>query len=205
MMRYYFLNRSILSKFFVLIILVFLPEILVAETAKVGVIAPLTGQLAEYGVATRNGFELARKNNPDIFKKVDFVFEDSQYDPKLALGIYRKFREDKDIKIIFNWGSNPSAPLIPIAELECFPLVTMDFSLTQPIARKCVMGFVNSTLDLGNSLATQLKSNSAKRIAIVKVENSYINGMLEGLKQGLGPQATLDVVATFEPSARSST
>jgi len=193
------LIRFIYSKFIILIFC-FFPEILFADTLKVGVIAPLTGALAEYGVATKNGLELAKKNNPDIFKNIDFVYEDSQYDPKLALGIYRKFREDKNIKIIFNWGSNPSAPLIPVAEVECFPLVTMDFSLTKPIARRCAMGFVNSTLELGSSLATQLKSTAVKNIAIVKVENAYINGMLEGLKHGLGSQTNLDVVATFEPS-----
>jgi len=42
-------------------------ELLDQEKLKVGVILPLTGPLAEYGMAARNGIELARKEYPELF------------------------------------------------------------------------------------------------------------------------------------------
>jgi ABC-type branched-subunit amino acid transport system substrate-binding protein len=37
------------------------------EKFKVGVIAPLTGPLAEYGLAAKNGIELAQTTRPESF------------------------------------------------------------------------------------------------------------------------------------------
>ena len=48
------------------------------STAKVGLVLPLTGAIAEYGIATRNGIELARTERGDLFKSVQFAYEDSE-------------------------------------------------------------------------------------------------------------------------------
>ena len=40
---------------------------------KVGAILPLTGHSAEYGVAARNGIELAKIERPELFKNIEFT------------------------------------------------------------------------------------------------------------------------------------
>jgi len=56
------------------------PENIMAEDSRfrLGVSCPLSGVLAEYGTAVRNGIELARRENPQRFSAVEIVFEDSQ-------------------------------------------------------------------------------------------------------------------------------
>lgn len=159
---------------------------LYAENLKVGIILPLTGPIAEYGVASRNGIELAKIVKPELFRDIEFVYEDSQYDPKLALSAYRKMRSDISIKVIYNWGSNPSAPLIPIAEKEKFPLFAADFS-TQPFKNiHNVVAFAPTSIQLGVKLNEVLKKRNFKKLAILSVENLYINGILDGLYESMG-------------------
>ena len=123
-----------------------------ADNIKLGIILPLTGPLAEYGVASKNGFELARKEHPDQFIEIDFVYEDSQYDPKLSISAYQKLRRDPDVKIIYSWGSNPSAPLIPIAAKECYPLFAVDSSTNSFEDASCVIRFDVTGKKLGERL-----------------------------------------------------
>ena len=52
-------------------------------TYKIGISAPLSGPLSEYGVAAKNGFLLARKQHPNVFKNIEFLFEDNQYQGNL--------------------------------------------------------------------------------------------------------------------------
>ncbi len=44
------------------------------EHFRVGVIAPLSGALAEYGLAAKNGIELARSQHPELFDKLEFRY-----------------------------------------------------------------------------------------------------------------------------------
>lgn len=170
---------------FILFLFLVLPINAFAENIKVGIILPLTGALAEYGVASRNGIELARKNSPDLFKAIDFVYEDSQYDPKIAISAYRKLRTDPLVKVIYNWGSNPSAPLVPIAESEKFPLFVADFSSITYKGIKNVIAFAPTSNQLGDKLNTWLKNKNYKQIAILSVENLYVNGIIDGLSESL--------------------
>jgi branched-chain amino acid transport system substrate-binding protein len=156
-----------------------------AETNKLGIILPLTGLLAEYGVASKNGFELARKENQEIFKDIEFVYEDSQYDPKLSISAYRKLRRDPDVKLIYSWGSNPSAPIIPIAEKECFPLLAADFSTKTFTNISCVIAFAPTSKLFGDHLIRYLLKNKVRKIGLISVENLYINGIIDGIKDSL--------------------
>lgn len=158
-----------------------------AQELKIGVILPLTGPVAEYGVASKNGIELARNNNPDKFKGIDFVYEDSQYDAKQSVSAYRKLRNDPAIKLIYSWGSNPSVPLVSIAEKDCFPLIAADFSIKTFENTKCVIGFAPTTVRLGQILGAQLEKSGYQRLGLISVENMYINGLIEGLRNNLRP------------------
>jgi outer membrane PBP1 activator LpoA protein len=55
----------------------------------VGLILPLSGELADYGAALRRGFELAEEDAPERFKYLDLRYQDSQYDQKTALSAFR--------------------------------------------------------------------------------------------------------------------
>ena len=67
---------------------------------KVGVILPLSGPLAEYGVAASNGFKLAQAERPELFKNIQFLMDDSQYDNKKAISSYQAFRMAGDKSLV---------------------------------------------------------------------------------------------------------
>ncbi len=159
-----------------------------SDSKKFGIILPLTGALAEYGVASKNGFELARKDHPELFSGIDFVYEDSQYDPKLSISAYRKLRNNKEVKLIYSWGSNPSSPLIPLAEKECYPLFVADFSTNAFKNVSCVIAFAPTSRLLGVRLVEYLDKNNLKKLGIISVENLYVSGIIDGLKESLGDE-----------------
>lgn len=69
----------------------FIAPTLVAEPFKVGVIVPLSGPLAEYGMAIVNGITLAKEQYPEKLKSRDFSIEDSAYKTTQALAAFNKF------------------------------------------------------------------------------------------------------------------
>jgi len=177
-----------------------------AETNKLGIILPLTGPLAEYGVASKNGLELARTDHQEFFKNIEFVYEDSQYDPKLSISAYRKLRRDPDIKLIYSWGANPSAPIIPIAEKECFPLFAADFSSNSFTNISCVIALTPTSNLLGDHLIRYLIKNKVRKIGLISVENLYINGIIDGIKDSLEDDAEIvfhETVIATESDFRS--
>jgi branched-chain amino acid transport system substrate-binding protein len=78
-----------------------------------GVSGPLTGQNAQYGAQWKAGFDLALE---DINAKggihgrpLTYVFEDSQSDPRQAVGLAQKFVNDPRIKIELGDFSSPAS------------------------------------------------------------------------------------------------
>lgn len=79
----------------------------------IGVSGPLTGANAQYGLQWKQGFDLALdKINADggvNGRKVAYVFEDSQSDPRQAVAIAQKFVADPRIVIELGDFSSPAS------------------------------------------------------------------------------------------------
>src|SRR5215212_6092609 len=69
----------------------------------VGVNLPLTGDVAEYGVAVRNGIEMARKEQPGLFEDIDFLYGDNRYDGRTALTVFHSQHDVQKAKLSFVW------------------------------------------------------------------------------------------------------
>ena len=78
----------------------------------IGVSGPLTGANAQYGLQWKQGFDLALdKVNAEggvSGRKVAYVFEDSQSDPRQAVAIAQKFVADPRIVIELGDFSSPA-------------------------------------------------------------------------------------------------
>ncbi len=92
-----------------------------ATTYKIGVIAPLTGEAATYGLAAKAGLDFAVEElnikGGVLGKKIELVYEDSMLDNKRAVSIMNKFVsvDDFDVVIVAD-GSGPTLAVAPIAE-----------------------------------------------------------------------------------------
>ena len=78
-----------------------------------GVSGPLTGQNAQYGAQWKAGFDLAlddiNARGGIHGRPLAYVFEDSQSDPRQAVGLAQKFVNDKRIQIELGDFSSPAS------------------------------------------------------------------------------------------------
>ncbi len=166
---------------------------------KVGIIAPLSGPLAQYGQALKNGIDLASADSPAIAANCSFAFEDSKYDPKTAVSALQRLATDR-FTVIYNWGGPTSSAVAPLADrlnVAMF-VVSMDPRVSKGSAR--VIRFANSGAQYGQQLAEALKASGLRRVGIVRTENDYLNVVLDGLKQHAQPGLEIEDIASYLPS-----
>ncbi len=95
-------------------------ELTEKETIKVGVIAPLTGVRADAGEFTKNALAIAEEEiarNKKLKYKIDFILEDTKYEPPVAVSALRKLLDfDKVHYVIGPYGSSEVNAAAPVAE-----------------------------------------------------------------------------------------
>lgn len=192
-----FLTAFLSSRFYIFLLICF--SSVNAETGKfkLGVSAPLTGDLAEYGSAVRNGIDFAIKESPDKFKHIQFVFEDNQYDSSEALAAFHKLCDVDKVNLIYNWGEPPLHAIASIAELKKLPIVAMSLDPEPSRGKKYIIRSINPSDHYAKALVNYLRKNGLKKIAILKTEDPFMNSMVEGLKKYLVDGETLSVFGTF--------
>jgi branched-chain amino acid transport system substrate-binding protein len=80
------------------------------EPLLIGVSGPLTGPMAQYGAQWKAGFDLAlARLNAEPGPKFDYVFEDSQSDPRQAVAIAQKFVNNPRILAEIGDFSSPAS------------------------------------------------------------------------------------------------
>ena len=81
-----------------------------AETVHVGVSGPLTGPNAQYGAQWKDAFDLALAEvNPTAQRQIQYLFEDSQSDPRQSVAIAQKFANDPRIVMELGDFSSPAS------------------------------------------------------------------------------------------------
>lgn len=98
------------------------------EVIKIGVILPLSGDVAIYGKSLQNGLDLAlekyTKENPNKMK-VKLIYEDSKADPKIAVSSMQKLTSVDNCKIVLGgFSSSEVLSIAPIAENNKIVLIS---------------------------------------------------------------------------------
>lgn len=90
-----------------------------AKPLSIGIIVPLSGPAAFYGVHLRNGIELAYDGLPaEKRTKIELHFEDDQFDAKLALSAYQKLVYQNHVDVLVLFGSGAGYSVLPAASRE---------------------------------------------------------------------------------------
>lgn len=150
---------------------------------KIGIILPLTGALAEYGVAAKNGFEMAKQENSEVFKNIELIYDDSQYDGKKTLTSFQKFKVTENVSLLYVWGYGPSQALIPVAEAQKFPVIAVSAERSAFLQKEFVLRFGYHIQMIADALMDQLRSQKIKKVAVVKTELAYMNGLVDAMKK----------------------
>jgi branched-chain amino acid transport system substrate-binding protein len=174
-------------------------ESLAQEQIKIGVSAPLTGDLAEYGTAVRNGIELAVSEDSSSFKSLQFIFEDNQYEGSKAVSAFQKLTNVDAVKVIYNWGEPTLHSIAPIAERAKVPVVAMSLDPVPAMGKTYIIRSINYSEQYAVKLLGYLRIKGFKKIAIINTEDPFLNSMIAGLKKHLSQDESLEVVATVNP------
>ncbi|MCB0324946.1 MAG: ABC transporter substrate-binding protein [Bdellovibrionales bacterium] len=97
-----------------------------AEPARVGVILPLTGDIAVIGGACKNGMELAYAElDPEERAKFELVFEDDQGQPKNTISAFQRLAAAGPLHAVVTASSGTSKSLVPLTERAKVPLIAI--------------------------------------------------------------------------------
>lgn len=146
---------------------------------KVGIMVPLSGEVAEYGVAVKNAYELARKLNPKGFKHIKFIYEDNRYEGKTAVSAFLKLANQDKVHLIYNWGTSPNEATTTLAKRLTTPSIveTIDDDITKD-CRMCIKTPVSGK-DYNQPVNDYLEANNFKKIGIIKNELGFFNNLIK--------------------------
>jgi len=149
------------------------------EPVFIGVSGPLTGQYAQYGAQWRKGFDLAldEVNAGGAIKgrTLQYVFEDSQSDPRQTINIARKFVADERIAVeVGDFSSAASMAASPI--YQAAGLVQFGFTNSHPDFTKggdYIWSNAVNQKDEMPLLADFLRDLGLKRVAVLFINSDW--------------------------------
>jgi len=166
---------------------------------KIGVIVPLTGDLAEYGIAFRNGLTLAEEET-GCGKGFEYILEDNKYDPKNAVTAFYDLKDVKNVSMIVNWGAYPSSAVAPLAKDTGFPLIAVTTTLAPEVRGPNTIRGMGDPDKLASALMSYLRSKGVKKIGFVEVQNPFLDKMISSMKEQKNPDETLTTIDTVQPT-----
>ncbi len=152
---------------------------------KVGIMIPLSGVAAEYGVAIKNGVTMALEDHKAEVNSCEFIYEDTEYNSAKTVTSFHRLA-DSDIDLVYAFGGPMSEVLAPLAEAKKIPLMSDGIDPKVAVGKDFVVRNTNTGLEYGGTLAKYLLDKGVKRIAIVKAENQYLNSLVAGFLEGAG-------------------
>lgn len=150
----------------------------------VGMINPLSGDNATYGLSHKNGMELAREeiNKAGGIKgqQLEIVFHDDAGDPKQAAAGAQKFADQKNILAVVGSAlSSNTLAMVPITDRARLPHLVVSSSTPKlsgisPYFFRMAVQDAQVGILMGELLAQKLQ---AKRVAILYPNNDFGKGL----------------------------
>lgn len=180
------------------------------DVIKLGVIAPLTGEISQYGIGVNNAALLAAKEINDAGgidgKMVEIVSYDSKADKTEAINAYNKLRDQDKITALV--GCTISGTTLSVKEIaigDGIPVLTptatnLEVTLNAPnIFRAC---FTDPYQGETASIFASEELGAKKAAVMYNVESAYSEGIAEAFKE---KYSSLGEVTNFEGYAGTDT
>ena len=160
-------------------------------TVKIGMLAPLSGAIAEYGIASSNGtklaFDVLNGKNYLEGQAIEPVIYDTEADQTKAVNLFNKLvSNDKIVALVGPVISSTSLAVAPVAQEENIPMITptgthLDITPDYPnVFRACFIDPYQGVL-AGQFAVENL---GVKKVAIVyNVGSDYSVGLAEEFKK----------------------
>jgi ABC-type branched-subunit amino acid transport system substrate-binding protein len=181
-------------------LMLFFPTLLRAEPLKIGIVAPLTGPVAPFGVALKNGIELAQIDDQDTESAVvQYIFEDSAYSGKATISSINKLTRSDALDLLFVWGTTPAIAAAPVAERNKIPMFALSGEEAVAANKEYVIDFTGRISDFSAATIEHARAKGLKNTAVVKIETQYIETLLRGMEEHKVAGEKFDVVASLTP------
>ncbi len=134
----------------------------------IGVVLPLSGDLAETGNDAKNGVMLAYNQRKDnLQNQYDFIFEDFKYESKTAALAFNKLATIDKVKAAISIWSVAAGPIAPLAEQHNLPHISID-NTPETLNYKNNILHYTMTDELGRKMAKELQKRDIKSVVILK-------------------------------------
>src|SRR3989344_7938360 len=164
-----------------------------SSLVKIGVIAPLTGVVADYGEEMRKGISAPVAGGDEIF-----VFEDDKCDPKEAVTAFKKLVEFDKINFIIGPGcGSPQEAILPLIK-EKNIIVLVPSAASFQLYAQSGNNFFNIQYSLENEskfIGEQLNSKQYKKVALVHYKNAFSAAHAKSFKESYKGEI-VDIILT---------
>jgi len=160
------------------------PNEVSAKSIKIGVVAPLTGDLAFIGEGIRDSILLAKENLGDTQYTYELIFEDDQLDSKMSASAANKLISVDKVDAIVSFGSGPGNVISPIAEQN----KVVHFGIaTDPVVAKGEYNFIHWTplAEENRVFVAELQRRGIKKLGIFESNAQGANALIADLKEKL--------------------
>jgi len=143
------------------------------EKLKIGVLLPLSGPAIIWGQSLKRGIEIAEEDVS--FQNIDFVYEDNQASPTVAISAYEKLKSVDKIDAVFATFSRTGVPLASLAERDKIPMIVTlaagnDIADLSPYAFR--LSYTAKQF-AGPQFQSLVQKNGYKEIAVIYVNDEY--------------------------------
>ena len=156
-------------------------EPVVPRKLRVGFVLPLTGPAAPYGVAIKNSVDLALREVRGAADVIEPIFEDAQFDLKLAVASFNKLRTVSKTDVIVVWGLGQCKVVAPLADLNSSPMIALCLATDVAKNRRYVLRFQSSGDDYMRTTAEWLYQKGKRKIGVVVADTPYTEEMYQAL------------------------
>ncbi len=166
-------------------------------TRKIGLVASLSGFAAPYGVAVKEGVELAISELDGAGERIELVVQDDQSDPTKVLSAYRFLKDIEKIELLVG-GSWWVRPLAQITERDGIPLLsceTMQDADLVPSATYFVLS--GRVADWVRVYEPLFREHSMHRAAVVRFTSGFSQSILDEMRH-LFSHSGRELVGVFE-------
>ncbi|MEG1869795.1 MAG: ABC transporter substrate-binding protein [Oscillospiraceae bacterium] len=159
------------------------------DTIKIGGLAPLTGAVSVYGIATANGAKLAieeiNAKGGVLGKQIEFNILDEKGDPTEAVNAYNKLVDSGIVALIGDVTSKPCAAVAEVAVEDNMPMITPTGTAASitPIGDNVFRACFTDPAQ-GKIMATFANENlKAKNVAVLyNTSDDYSSGIAQVFK-----------------------
>jgi branched-chain amino acid transport system substrate-binding protein len=169
-----------------------------SEPIKIGVIAPLTGVVADYGEEVRKGAEAGA-----VGKKVEVVFEDDKCDPKEAVSAFQKLAGFQKVQYVIGPAcGSPQEAIVPLINGKEIIAIVPSAASSELFAKSGgnLFNIQYSLEDESKFIAEKMGEMGYKNVALVSYGNAFSQSHANSFRQNFKGKIVVDSQLVDEAS-----